>query len=86
MAEEDLAQVRMHNGLECGGLARPDLRRELGIVDRNSTRRSRCFSGSLHLCRFRGDHNLVAELQKKAGPQELIENPLVVGTGRIEGA
>ncbi len=36
--------------------------------------------------RIRGGHNLVAELQKKAGPQELIEKPLVVVTGRIEGA
>jgi len=72
--------------LECRGLASPDLRREVGIVDRNSARRSRCFGGSLHLCRFRGGHNLVAELQKKAGPQELIEKPLVVVTGRIEGA
>ncbi len=33
--EEDLAQVGMHNGLEYRGLARPDLRRELRIVDRN---------------------------------------------------
>jgi len=31
-AEEDLAQVGIHNGLGCRGLARPDLRRELGIV------------------------------------------------------
>ncbi len=34
-AEEDLAQVGMHNGLGCRGLTRPDLRRELGIVDRH---------------------------------------------------
>ncbi len=33
--EEDLAQVGMHNGLGCRGLTRPDLRRELGIVDRH---------------------------------------------------
>ncbi len=35
LAEEDLAQVGMHNGLGCRGLTRPDLRRELGIVDRH---------------------------------------------------
>ncbi len=34
-AEEDLAQVGMHNGLGWRGLTRPDLRRELGIVDRH---------------------------------------------------
>ncbi len=51
--EEDLAQVGMHNSLECRGLARPDLRRELGIIDRNSARRSRCLGGSLHFFRFR---------------------------------
>ncbi len=33
--EEDLAQVGVHNGLGCRGLTRPDLRRELGIVDRH---------------------------------------------------
>ncbi len=51
--EEDLAQVGMHNSLECRGLARPDLRREVGIVDRNSARRSGCLGGSPHLCPFR---------------------------------